>query len=62
MYVDLVGVVVSGSVEVVLSLVVACEGTVGCDDDEGRFFNDVLNDGSGRVASSPCSLPSPYSA
>ena len=34
MYVDLVGVVVSGSVEVVLSLVVACEGTVGCDDDE----------------------------
>ena len=34
MYVDLVGVVVGGSGEVVLSLVVPCEGAVGCDDDE----------------------------
>ena len=34
MYVDLVGVVVGGSVEGVFSLVVACEGALSCDDDE----------------------------
>ena len=34
MYVDLVGVVVGRSVEVVFSLVVACEGAVSCDDDD----------------------------
>ena len=36
-YVDLVGVVVGGSVEGVFSLVVACEGTVSCDDDEAEM-------------------------
>ena len=63
-YVDLVGVVVGRGIDEVFSLVVACEGTVSCDDDEvenDAFFNAVLNDGSGRVASTPRSLPSPYS-
>ena len=45
-------------------LTAVCTG-FGVDDDDGEcdaFLNDVLNDGSGRVASTPCSLPSPYSA
>ena len=50
---------------VVRCLVVEVCFSEGCvDDDDGEsdaFLNDVLNDGSGRVASTPCSLPSPYS-
>ena len=40
MYVDLVGVVVGRGIDEVFSLVLACEGTVSCDDDEGE--NDVF--------------------
>ena len=43
----------------VVRVVVVCE-----DDDDGEndaFLNDALNDGSGRVVSTPFSLPSPYS-
>ena len=42
MYVDLVGVVVGKSVEVVFSLVVACEGTVSCDGDEREKMTPFL--------------------
>ena len=59
----LVGVVVGEGVKEMFSLVVAGESAVSDDDDveNDAFLNDVLNDGSGRVASTPCSLPSPYS-
>ena len=58
----LVGVVVGEGVKGMF-WVVAGESAVSDDDDveNDAFLNDVLNDGSGRVASTPCSLPSPYS-
>ena len=50
---------------VVCGVVVKVGLSVGCvDDDDGEddaFLNDGLNDGEGRVASTPRSLPSPYS-
>ena len=51
-------------VEVACSVLVVGVCAVSEDDDveNDAFLNDVLNDGSGRVASTPCSLPSPYSA
>ena len=50
-------------VEVACSVTVVGLCAVSEDDDveNDAFLNDVLNDGSGRVASTPCSLPSPYS-
>ena len=55
-YEELVG--VAGSALVVEVCAVSEDDVV----EDDAFLNDVLNDGSGRVASTPCSLPSPYSA
>ena len=52
----------SGVLHGVVVEVCLSEGCV--DDDDGEndaFLNDGLNDGEGRVASTPRSLPSPYS-